>query len=270
MGDLGFLRIERLAVSLAATTPAESEAASDGTGINLKSRIERLTIMASVTACIRRHAFLIILAAGSAHAADSFVESLRAGDAAMNTGKSDLALQEFEAAVSQSSSDGERSLAFGKKGYVLAFAKQDYANAREAAEKALEVEQLAPVARVTALQVLSQCQMKADKDFVTAQTNLEKAMALEGVDWAKPALALSLGDCYRSNGDLDRALETYQSILTMDNAAPNLKAGAHLCSGFIDQYDRKDAAEARKCYASAVALRPDLKKEVDGHLSRLQ
>ena len=215
-------------------------------------------------------ASMFILAPVTARAAEGYNESLRAGDAAMAAGKSDVALQEFESAVSQSKSDGERSLALGKKGYVLAFAKQDYAKAREAAEKALEVEQLAPVARVTGLQVLSQCQMKADKDFVAAQANLEKAMKLEGVDWAKPALALSLGDCYRSNGDLDKALETYQSILAMEKAAPNLKAGAHLCSGFIYQYDRKDAAEARKCYEQAVALRPDLKKEVDGHLGRLQ
>lgn len=246
---------------------------SGSKGMNWLTKTERQTIMKSVMACMARfriHSFLIILAAGSAHGAESYGESLRAGDAAMGSGKPDVALQEFETAVGQSKSDGERSLALGKKGYVLAFAKNDYAKAREAAEQALEVEQLAPVARVTGLQVLSQCQMKADKDFVAAQANLEKAMTLEGVDWAKPALALSLGDCYRSNGDLDRALETYQSILKMDNAAPNLKAGAHLCSGFVYQYDRKDAAEARKCYEQAVALRPDLKKEVDGHLGRLQ
>jgi len=214
-------------------------------------------------------AILFTVALPAAPAADSYSESLRAGDAALAAGNSDVALQEFETAVSQSQSDGERSLAQGKRGYVLAFAKREYAKAREAAEKALEVEQLAPVARVTGLQVLSQCQMKADKDFVAAKANLEKAMALEGVDWAKPALALSLGDCYRQTGDLDRALETYRSILAMEQAAPNLKAGAHLCSGFVWQYDRKDAAEARKCYTQAVTLRPDLKKEVDGHLSRL-
>jgi tetratricopeptide (TPR) repeat protein len=226
----------------------------------MKSLLIRMSLLASV----------LIIAPAGVRAAEGYGESLRAGDAALAAGKSDVALQEFESAVSQSKSDGERSLALGKKGYVLAFAKQDYAKAREAAEKALEVEQLAPVARVTGLQVLSQCQMKADKDFVAAQENLEKALALEGVDWAKPALALSLGDCYRSNGNLDKALETYQSILAMEKAAPNIKAGAHLCSGFIYHYDRKDADAARKCYASAVSLRPDLKKEVDGHLGRLQ
>ena len=226
--------------------------------------------MKSPAACAFVIASLSVIAPVTARAAEGYNESLRAGDAAMAAGKSDVALQEFENAVSQSKSDGERSLALGKKGYVLAFAKQDYAKAREAAEKALEVEKLAPVARVTGLQVLSQCQMKTDKDFVAAQATLEKAMALEGVDWAKPALALSLGDCYRSNGDLDKALETYQSILTMEKATPNLKAGAHLCSGFIYQYGRKDAAEAKKCYEQAVALRPDLKKEVDGHLGRLK
>jgi len=222
----------------------------------------------AIPMCLLASVFITVPA--TVRAAESYSEALRAGDAALAAGKSDVALKEFESAVSQSKSDGERSLALGKKGYVLAFSKQDYAKAREAAEKALEVEQLAPVARVTGLQVLSQCQMKADKDFVAAQATLEKAMALEGVDWAKPALALSLGDCYRSNGDLDKALETYQSVLTMEKAAPHLKAGAHLCSGFIYQYDRKDAAEAKKCYQQAVALRPDLKKEVDGHLGRLQ
>lgn len=202
-------------------------------------------------------------------AAATYPESLKAADEALGALRSEVALTEIETALTQATSDGERALAQAKKGYVLAFSKQDYAGAQQAANEALKVEGLAPVAKVTALQVLAQCQMQADKNYAAALPNLLSALALEGVDWAKPALTMSLADCYRSTLQLEPALTTYRSITEMPGAGADMKAGAYLNIGFIYQYDRKDAVKAKEAYASAVKLRPSLQTEVDGHLGRL-
>ena len=203
-------------------------------------------------------------------AAGTYSDSLQAADVAVGAQKAELALQELEAALTQSANVGERGLALAKKGYVLAFLKQDFAIARSTANEALATPGgLAPVAKVTALQVLAQCQIKADKDFSGALNNLQAALALEGVDWAKPSLTMSVADCYRSIHQLEPALNAYRSITEMPGAGADLKAGAYLNVGFIYQYDRKDAAKTKEAYAAAVKLRPDLQKEVDGHLSRL-
>ena len=41
------------------------------------------------------------------------------------------------------------------------------------------------------------------------------------------------------------------------------------CIGFIYQYDRKDAVQAKAAYAEAVKLRPNLQAEVNGHIGRM-
>lgn len=205
----------------------------------------------------------------SAHAAGTYAESLAAADKALGAQQSEVALTEIAAAISQSVSDGERALALAKQGYVLAFNKHDYAGARVAVDQALKVEGLAPVAKVTALQVLAECQIKADKNFSGAMGNLQSALALEGVDWAKPALTMSLADGYRSLGDLEQALTSYRRVLDLANAGPDLKAGAHLNIGFIYQYDRKDFAKAKEAYSEAIKLRPNLQTEVNGHIGRM-
>jgi tetratricopeptide (TPR) repeat protein len=165
--------------------------------------------------------------------------------------------------------DGERALALAKKGYVLAFTKQEYAGARLAVDQALKVEGLAPVAKVTALQVLAECQIKAEKNFSSATDQPQSALALEGVDWAKPALTMSLADCHRSVGDLEQALATYRRVVDMADPGADLKAGAYLNIGFIYQYDRKDYPKAKESYSAAVALRPNLQTEVNGHIGRM-
>ena len=215
-------------------------------------------------------ASLAVVTALPIHAADNYADSLKASDEALAAHKSDTALTELEAALQHASNDGERALALAKKGYVLAYEKKDYAKAREAVDEALKVEGLAPVARVTALQVLAQCQVKADKNFQEAAGNLETALTLEGVDWAKPGLTMDLAGCYRELHDDAQALTAYQQVVAMAGADKAMKAGAHLFSAFIYQYGMKDAVNAKKSYAAAVELRPDLKKEVDGHLSKLQ
>lgn len=212
---------------------------------------------------------MLNISAISARAAGTYTESLAAADQALGAQKNDVALQQIEAALTQAASPGERALALAKKGYVLAFTKQNYAGARLAVEEALKVEGLAPVAKVTALQVLAEVQMKSEKNYSGAVGNLQSALALEGVDWAKPALTMSLADCFRAMGDLEQALTIYRSVLDLANAGPDLKAGAHLNIGFIYQYDRKDAVQAKAAYAEAVKLRPNLQAEVNGHIGRM-
>jgi tetratricopeptide (TPR) repeat protein len=204
-----------------------------------------------------------------AFAAATYHDSLVAGDKALAASSVDDALGAYSAALDHATSDGERALALAKQGYVLAYLKHDYAAARTAVDEGLAMKDLAPVARVTLLQVVAHCQMNADKDFAAAAVTLEEALGLEGVDWAKPGLTLALGDCQRETGAMDKALATYAEILAMPQADAGTKAGSLLCSGFIHQYDRHDAAKARECYEKAVALRPGLKAEVDGHLGRL-
>ncbi|MEI8036787.1 MAG: hypothetical protein WCJ14_00205 [Verrucomicrobiota bacterium] len=210
-----------------------------------------------------------VLAAGGLCAAENYQASLQAGDAQRQSQHPDAALTEYEAALGQAATDTERALAMGKKGYVLAFDRKDYPAARALVLQALALENTAPVAQVTALQVMAECQMKADKNYAAATTTLEKAGQLAGVDWAQPMIALSLGDCRRFAGQFDQAMASYQRIVDMPDADATIKAIAHLNQGLTWQYDRQDFAKAKLAYAAALALKPDLKAEVDGHLARM-
>jgi tetratricopeptide (TPR) repeat protein len=202
-------------------------------------------------------------------AAGSYSESLQAADAALGAAQPEVALQEIATALTQAANDGERALAVAKKAYVLAFSRQDYSGARQAANQALEVEGLAPVAKVSALQALAQCQIEADRDIAGAITSLETAMQLPDVDWAKPDIGFTLAESYRESMQLNKAFDTYQRVTEMANAHADMKANSYLHMGFIFQYDRKDAAGARQAYAKAVELRPTLQAEVDRHLGSL-
>lgn len=212
---------------------------------------------------------LFVLAPAATRAAGSYSDSLKAADTALGARQVETALQELEAALAQAANEGERALALAKKADVLAFSKQDYSAARGPAEEALKVQALAPVAKIIGLKAMAQCQIKGDKNFSGAMANLQAALALPGEDWAKPMAAIMLADCYREIQQLNDAFTTYQSVLAMPAAGAYEKAAAHLHMAFIYQYDRKDAAKARESYAAAVQLRPDLRKEVDGHLGRL-
>lgn len=209
----------------------------------------------------------LLSVAPASHAA-TYSDSLAAADAALAAQKGDDALTAVNAAIAAAANDGERGLALAKKGYVLAFVKKDLAGGRAAADEALKIE-LAPVAKVTALQVVAECQAKADRNFAGAASTLETALALEGVDWAKPALTMSLAESYRELGQLQKAYDAFSRITTMSGAGPDLKAGAFLNIGFIYQYDRKDFAKAKEAYAQAVKERPGLQGEVNGHLGRM-
>ncbi len=208
------------------------------------------------------------LGAGALTAADSYDASLKAGDEHRKNKEYEPALAEYEAALGLASDSGMKALALGKKGVVYVDMK-NYPSAKAAAQEALEYKGLAPVARVIALQVLGDCQLKDDKDYVAAIDTLEQALTLEGVDWARPSLNLSLGDCYRFSGKFDKALESYQRIPALPSASAGIKAVAFLNTGITYQYNLREEDQAKAAYKKAVELNPALKSEVDEHLVRI-
>ena len=127
---------------------------------------------------------------GVALAGTNYEASVRAGEAAQRAGHGSAALVEYSAALAQAANTTERALALAKKATVHAYVHQDYAAAQAAARSALDLTNARPVARVTALQVLAECQMKAEGDNVAAAGTLEEALLLPEVDWARPTLLL--------------------------------------------------------------------------------
>ena len=97
-------------------------------------------------------ACLITLCAGTLHAADNSGASLKAGDEFLSKQDYDHAMTEYDAAVKQADSPGMKSLSLGKKGEVY-LAQKNYTAAKQAADEALTVQELAPVAKVIALKV---------------------------------------------------------------------------------------------------------------------
>ena len=201
-------------------------------------------------------------------AAESYEGSLKAGDALLAEKSYDLALTEYEAAGLLAATPTEKGLALAKRGVVFVDQK-NYASARQAAEEVLAMTSVRPVARVTALQVLANCEMKEDKDFAAAVGTLEQALELEGVDWAQPTLTVTLGDAYRFSGKFDKALEVYGRVADLPAANEVIKSIAWLNMGLTQQYSLHDGEMAKECYQKAVQLNPGLKDEVAGHLEKI-
>lgn len=222
---------------------------------------------------IRTVAFFILCIAflnqPMAMAAANYHDSLKAGDEAMNSGNAELALQEFEAAINYAVAEGEKAFAQAKKAYVLAFKKKDYVGARKQVDEAAKVVALSPVAQLTVLQVLAECQMKGDRNFTEAATNLEKALTLPDVDFARPYVNLSLADCYREAGDFQKALDACKAVLDTKGISSQAQASAHFNMGLTYQYGLKNFENAKKAYAEAVKLNPGLKGEADSQSSKM-
>jgi tetratricopeptide (TPR) repeat protein len=213
---------------------------------------------------------LVLGLCGAVRAEGTFQDSIKAGDAAMNEKRSADAIAAFEKAKSEAGSNTDQAIALGKIGFVQAYHLKDYAAARKSVDAALALSDIHAVAKVTALQVKAECLMKSDNDFAAAATTLKEALALEGVDWAKPGLTLALGDAQRFGGDPDAALASFKSVLDLSNATDPIKAVAHLCTGQIQQYGKHDFEAARSAYAKAVELNPALREEVDQHTSKMK
>lgn len=214
-------------------------------------------------------AAVLLAAAGSGWTAENYPASLKAGDEARAKGDAGAALTEYVTATGQASTTTERALAKGKEATIYAFDKKDYVKGTELAREALEIDGVRPVARVTALQALAECQIKGDKDFKAGTETLNEALELDGVDWAVPSLTLSLGDCLRFSGKNDEAITALEKLSAMPDVSNDMKAVALLNIGCTYQYGLKDGDRAKEAYAKAVALKPALKTEVDGHLDRL-
>ncbi|NBS55381.1 hypothetical protein EBT23_07510 [bacterium] len=212
---------------------------------------------------------LMIFSQSITMAAGNYADSLKAGDDAMNGGNAELALQEFEAALGHAVADGEKAFARAKKAYVLAFKKKDYAGARKEVDEAAKVVSLSPVAQLTVLQVLAECQMKGDRNFAEAAKNLEKAVALPNVDFARPYVSLSLADCYRENGEFQKALDSCKAVLDTQGISSQAQASAHFNMGLTYQYGLKNFESAKKSYAEAVKLNPGLKGEADSQSAKM-
>ena len=213
--------------------------------------------------------FILFATQPISKAAANYNDSLKAGDEAMSSGNAELALQEFEAAIGHGVAEGEKAFARAKKAYVLAFRKKDYAAARQEIEEAAKVKGLSPVAQLTVFQVQAECQMRGDRNFAEAAKNLEMALALPDIDFARPYLNLSLADCYRENGDFPKALEACKKVLETKGISPSAQASAHFNMAMTYQYGLKDFENAKKSYAEAVKLNPGLKGEADSHTAKM-
>ena len=213
---------------------------------------------------------LLVLTGAPLNAADTYEAALKAGDENRASKKFDLALNDYDAAVKSGVNDTQIGLALGKKGMVYAYDKKDFEAARKAADEALQLQDTESIARVTALEVLAECQMKADKDNNAAAETLEKALKLEGVDWSKPHLTLKLGDAYRFSGKFELAVATYQKVPEMSDANQGIKAVTYLNIGLTYQYSPHDNEKAKAAYAKAAELKPDLQKEIEGHLAKIK
>jgi tetratricopeptide (TPR) repeat protein len=214
--------------------------------------------------------FLSLCALPTGWTAANYIDSLKAGDTAMDSGKADLALEEFEAAVGHGVTEGEKAFARAKKAFVLSFKKKDYAAARkEVDELAKSLATLSPVAQLTVLQVLAECQMRADRNFVGATENLEKALALPDVDFARPYLNLNLADCYRETGEFSKSLEASQRVLDAAGVSSQTQASARFSMGQTYQYGLKDFEKAKQAYAEAVKLNPGLKGSADSESAKM-
>jgi tetratricopeptide (TPR) repeat protein len=136
-------------------------------------------------------------------------------------------------------------------------------------DEAMKVSTLSPVAQLTVFQVQAECQMRADRNFVEAAKNLEMALALPDIDFARPYLNLSLADCYRENGDFPKALDACKKVLETKGISSSAQASAHFNMGMTYQYGLKDFENAKKSYAEAVKLNPGLKGAADANTVKM-
>ncbi len=228
-----------------------------------------------MTVCSRILVLVVGLLVGGAllvSAGDTYVDSLKAGEAHLAVSEYDQAISEFEKALAEAKTNTQKALARSKKAFVLAFKKQEYAAAKEQADLALKLDKVDPVGRVTALQVQAKCLMEMSKKksrFALAERRIQEALALEGVEWSRADLLLLLGDCYRFSGRFDEALVTLRKITAMPSVDRGMKAVACLHMGFTHQYGRKDPVGARASYQAAVGFNPSLETEIQLHLDKL-
>ena len=219
----------------------------------------------------RRALLLLACCIGSgiaAQAADNFHDSLQAGNDAIGSQDFARAMAEFSAARQQSANDRETACAISKQAYVKS-RQGDYVGAKADATQALGM-QIAPADQAVALQVVGKAQMVSGEDPAAAIKTLEEARQIPGTDFIQPDIVIMLGDCYRKTGDSAKAIALYEEIPGLPAANDWAKGTAWFSIGMVRQYDTKENDKAKEAYAQAVKLNPELQKEVNAHLERMQ
>lgn len=202
-------------------------------------------------------------------AAEDFATAIKAGEKLQADKKPAESIKAFEEAADVAANDTEYGIAVAKKARVQAFDLTDYASARVLVDEVLAINDLHAVPKVMALEVLARCQWKGDNDPAAAAKTLDQATKLEGVDWARPGVLLSLGDCRRDGGNGAAALEAYEKVLKLPGLSKGLEAVTWLNIGITQQYALRDADAAEKAYAKALTANGSLAGEVANHRKNL-
>jgi len=161
----------------------------------------------------------------------------------------------------------ERGIILGKQAEICAFDLKEFRRAEKLSSQSLQQTLTDPVSVVIALKTRAHCEMEGDKDFDSAKQTLLAALKLPGVEWAKPTMAVMLGDCYRQLGDFSNALESYKKANELEDADATLKATAVLNCGLTYLYDLGKPDKARMSFVEAVRMNPLLAEEVRKHLN---
>ncbi|MEZ6086429.1 MAG: glycoside hydrolase family 99-like domain-containing protein [Pirellulaceae bacterium] len=209
--------------------------------------------------------FIVVTFSGIAVAQSDFQGLIQSGDRLRDAQQFDQALDQYEAAFAHAMTDTDRGIAFAKQAEVYSDDLADYVAAGELAGKAIELQDAAPAARVTALKVLARCQMQTNADYPAAIRNLKEALSLRDVDWAKPVLLLMLGDCYRFSDDYAQAIAAYSRVAKSSQANTEVKAIAYLNAGIVNRYGLKNVERAKLFFQKAVQLHPELEPEAMRH-----
>lgn len=223
------------------------------------------TLLALITA-----ACVLTLSAAPATAGEDFPASIKEAEDHHRVRAYEQAIEAYEIAYRQARNATEEALALAKMGYTYAYGLKNFVRAREQADQALAIEDAHNVGRVIAMRVKAHCLMKQDADYDEAAEVLDKALALDEVNWARPSLALMLGDCHRFNRAYDEAIEAYASVEGMAGASNAIVGVAHLNIGMTYHYNLRQPTKAREAYGKALEKNPKLKAEIDRHLAKLK
>lgn len=200
----------------------------------------------------------------------TYREHLQQAESAIYSQDYALADQHFEQAFRTAATDTEKALALGKRAHMLAYKQKKYSEAMRQVGFARRYKDIKPVAAVTLYLTEAECLMKDGETYTEAATILEKAVALEGVDWALPGGYLKLGDCYRLSGRPEKAIEAYQKVLELPKVTDKAKSVAWLNIGMTYQYPLRDEGRARSAYDRAVKLDEGLASAIAVHEENFQ
>lgn len=178
------------------------------------------------------------------------------------------ALETYDMAVQRASTPMEEALAEIKKAHLLTYSMDRHGEAFAISDQVLKVKDLKPVVEVTARQVRARCLIK-DGDYEDAAKDLVRGLELEGVDWARPGLILSLGDCHRFTDEPEKAIRIYRRLTDDADMGDKSRGVAWLNIGMTYQYNLRGKDDAREAYRKALSLNDELESGIHVHLESL-